>query len=376
MTTPVKAAASVASVVVATDADVRDVEIAASSPLAAKEPAEEEEGSGFKCCMDFGYEYEEVLTSWEIYTLDRIEGAVTTYWCKPPPSVLGVRYHKWEGMRPDVPERYQRWEGIRERNVILGLGFMLSGHARKLPNVFERIGLLLLYMAVWFWCYSYVVKYRGEVAGCQQLWVEQCVPRALGGGCEGDCAESATLALTPRRLSNFHAIMAWEQVPSALKDEALHCVSDLEVDSLCSLPMCARGEGGCDHGLCTCVVRNSPVNEFVKECMLYMFFFKVLYWPFYLIQTFDLKGIARCIGGCGTVFFFGLIMAMTLQDILSYEERASEFVWHIMRFLMTFAVLCVFEVVKAFFLGFVVGSYVVQRYCHSLVARIWKYLLC
>merc|ERR1712051_1079934 len=103
---------------------------------------------------------------------------------------------------------------------------------------------------------------------------------------------------------------------------ALQCASDREVSGICGMPMCSDSEEPCVNGFCACVVRNSPIEEFVKECILYMFFFKVLYWPFYLIQTFDLNGIARCLGSCGTVFVFCLIMAVTLQDILSYETRA------------------------------------------------------
>lgn len=346
------------------------------SEVVVSSPAQDDKDKGSACCVDFGYEYEDVLTGWEKGVLDRIDGAIRTICCRPPGE---VHYHKWEGMRPDVPERYQRWEGIRERNVIMGLIFKLAGNSRKLPMLYERIGLLFLYMAVWFYCYSYLARFRSEMVGCQQLWVERCVPQHLGGGCVGDCANDTILSFTPRRLSDFAEVLAQYDAPPAFRYNVPKCADDLQATDLCGMQMCSASEDYCDGGLCTCVIRIGRVKEFVKELILYMFFFKLLWFPFYLIHNVDLRGIhrvAHCVGLCATITATCLVFTITLQDIHSYETRVRALALHVVRFFLSFASLCCFEVVKGFFLGFVVGSYVIQRYCPSFVARIWKYFLC
>eukprot|EP00429_Kryptoperidinium_foliaceum_P054550 CAMPEP_0176080234 /NCGR_PEP_ID=MMETSP0120_2-20121206/40132_1 /TAXON_ID=160619 /ORGANISM="Kryptoperidinium foliaceum, Strain CCMP 1326" /LENGTH=414 /DNA_ID=CAMNT_0017413997 /DNA_START=1 /DNA_END=1245 /DNA_ORIENTATION=+ len=329
------------------------------------------------CCGGNGevkYQYEAVLFDCEKKVLDKVEQAAASSHCFGAQS-RSSEFHPWEGIDPNIPEHYQRWESIRERNVILSLLFWLLRHGRHEPTGCERINLLLLYMATWFWCFSFLERFKGREVACQQEWIETCVPVSLGGGCSDDarCAELAVIETTPDALKDYRAI-ARKRSSLKARERSLQCLGDDEA-RICNLSMCSGSNEPCDGGFCDCRVAGHQVIQGFRDLLLYMLFFKVVYFPFDMLLRYELTGCWHNLGVIASIAASALVALVGAQSFWAYDPRGRTFAIVLLRFLFTFLCLCLFEAIKAFALGYLVGTYVVQPNCWSIAARIWKYLL-
>jgi len=291
---------------------------------------------------------------------------------KPRPT----EFYSWEGIRDDVPERYQRWESIRERNVILSLVLGLLGHGRKQPTSRERIHLLLLYASVWYLSYAFALKYRGE--GCRKGWAQTCVPQQLGGGCSSQCARQEVLQQTPQSFAKYEKVLKVAAVTVNVHDAL--CVINGNFSSPCEIPMCApRGQKTCisdrrgASGMCKC-----QPNSLVFEVVLYTVLFKLLYMPYWYLFVFDLQEFgswcAWIVARSAMALYLMLFLAGFVMQV-QYFHSFGGVVLETIYWLMSFCVICCFEVVKAFTLGFLVGSYVLRPMCGGLPAGVWKFFL-
>lgn len=338
------------------------------------ESGDAEAGCCGSCCDAGAVEYEDVLFGCEKAVLDRVEAASQSTHCFGPRREDG-KFQDWEGIDPNFPEHHQRWQGIRERNVIFSLVFWMLRRGRKEPTGCERINLLLLYMAVWFMCFSYLERRKRDAVSCEQSWIHACVPESLGGGCHNAslCAELVTLDATPKKLKDYAAVMGKRSSEFA-REQSMECLGD-DVGLVCRMPMCSAANTPCDGGLCDCRAVENPVLQYMREIFLFTIFFKVLYFPFDLLLRFELKGVWHVLG-VGASFAVGVLLLLGgAVTLWLYEPDGRSFGLSATRFALTFISLCSFEMIKSFTLGYLVGTYVIQRNCCPTAARIWKYLL-
>lgn len=281
-------------------------------------------------------------------------------------------------MSDKVPERYQRWEGIRERNTILSLGFGAFGYGRKQPTKAERLHLFLLFAFVWYLAYSINLRRRGRP--CRKAWVEKCVPESLGGSCTVDCATEEVLAETPDAFSDYNSVMESTRYGAELDEAA--CLQGSTAPDLCTIPMCTTGGDACidepdsSDGFCMCY---SGVWAYLVEILLYTILFKLLYMPFWYLLVFDLK---KCCGSYAhwcieslVVILYLFIFTISVAILYRYMNDMTGFLWESGFWFVTFFLLCLFEVVKSFTFGFLVGTYVVRPLCGPFVAGCWKFML-
>lgn len=346
-------------------------------------------------------EYEGILTSWECKLVDITDRACRA--CCPFRRVRRslrtekldgggdqrrsdgesatknpAHYSWWEGMRSDVPERYQRWEGIRERNAILSLAFGIAGRCRKQPRLNERTHLFLLYAAVWFFSYSITIRRRGIT--CRKAWVETCVPVDRGGGCIDTCASTVVLGATPEGFADFSAVARSSR--HKLDINKMRCVESGVVESVCDLPMCARrggeaciSDGHQPSGLCPC---DPAVGARIYEVLLYTVAFKLLHYPYWLLYVRDLSSWHWCLrrmAYASSIVIYVFLFTMSFHVLWSYLEDSGAVLWETGAWLISFASLCLFEVVKSFTVGFIVGAYVIDALCCHTVSQIWKFCL-
>jgi len=289
----------------------------------------------------------------------------------------------WEGVSDKVPERYQRWEGIRERNTILSLAFGLAGHGRKQPTKLERVQLFLLYAAVWYMCYAIMLR-RSSYA-CHRTWAEACAPVSVGGGCtvEAECADEEVLARMPDGFSDFSELRA--RTSFVVEHSDAKCLESGAAASMCQMPMCAPGdEMPCFRdsdsvgGFCYC---EDYFVLMIFSTLLYTVMFKVLYYPIWLLSGFDLDTMCfncKTVGRTSNLFVFLLYVVLTLcaaMMIGRYTGSTSGLGVETLQWFWTFVALCLFEVVKAFSLGYVGGAYVVYPLFGPCAARAWKFAL-
>jgi len=359
-------------------------------------------------------EYEGVLTSWEMCAADHVDkcarkvcpfkscqkrrdakvAAITS----PSGSSTATpashhshghpHYYWWEGMSDKVPERYQRWEGIRERNTILSLGFGVAGYGRKQPTKVERLHLFLLFAFVWYLAYSINLRRRGRP--CRKAWVEKCVPESLGGSCTVDCSPAEVLAETPEAFSDYEAVK--ESTSFAAEFEEAACLtgsikfekSRRRLTSTCTIPMCATDGKACidepdaTEGFCICY---SGIGAYFVEALLYTILFKLLYMPFWYLMVADLKALPWCLKGLHwcvetlVVVLYVFIFGISVVILYRYMNELKGFLWETGWYLMSFFIMCLFEVVKSFSLGFLMGTYVIRPLCGPFVAGCWKFML-
>lgn len=364
-------------------------------------------------------EYEDVLTAWEKKMVDVVDywarkvcpfKCIDGWWrwccCRSTQmagkvaagdSSQGSKHHDrkhhhrkepkrrkffwWEGMREDVPERYQRWEGIRERNTILSLIFGLFGHGRKQPTKFERMQLFILYASVWYLAYSMSLRRRGRP--CRKAWVDACVPEHLGGGCRGigdlgNCSSANILAMTPEAFNDYGNMRSSTRIGINIKEA--ECVK--AGHSPCSIPLCAAEGATCEYkqdglkGFCRC---NSWIRLVVWDTIMYTFFFKLLYMPFWYLFVTDLE---IYLGRAGNFLvaltvapLYIIILMLSVVILWTYMETAGGVAYETMFWFFSFVCLCCFEVVKSFTFGMLLGSYVIRPICGPCVSGVWKFLL-
>lgn len=395
--------------------DACDVAGGTAAPTGAgaeKRVTEIRMGSEADEAVDASYEYEDVLTNWEKCTLDVVDGLARQYcpfkkcareqhkrlvgpgdaepstsmeWSNWPdsPSLGGARRNRhswWEGMRDDVPERYQRWEGIRERNTILSLVFKLCGHGRKLPTLLERVHLFILYASIWWATHIFATRLHGNA--CRKGWVEACVPLDLGGDCRVGCATASVLDRTPEDYRDYDTVRhaTWTK----LDVRRAPCLKE-NVSAACLHPMCAPlDEESCLSrkvqefygGFCAC----APLFKFyIFQVLVYALMFKVLYMPFWYLFVLDLR---RCCGPCMAVVFrcipvpvYVVMLLFGNRWLWEYVHDEHAFWMEFLYWCLSFVVLCLFEVVKSFLLGFVLGRYVISALCGQCSGAIWKFML-
>merc|ERR1711920_416980 len=88
----------------------------------------------------------------------------------------------------------------------------------------------------------------------------------------------------------------------------------------------------------------------------------------------DCKAVAR-LSVLIVFFLFGFLVLIAVGLLASYTGSATGVGRETLSWLLSFVVLCLFEVVKAFTLGYVGGAYVVYPLFGPCVAKAWKFLL-
>lgn len=297
------------------------------------------------------------------------------------------RHAKWEGLREDVPERYQRWEGIRERNPVLSMAFGLTKFRRKQPTRAERVHLFVLYGAVWYFAYAFTLRRRGRA--CRKSWIEACVPEDQGGLCTTNCANRSVLERTPAAFAKYEDLR--EATMPSVDLNSLACIQEGAVRSACEVAMCTEAatrsclsDPKASDGICVC---DSNEDRVVLESIIYSLLFKIIYMPYLYIFWTDLPNsrITRCLPDkyrhvpdymiqCTTVGIYVGLFAIGLFTMEVYFNNLAGILWESLWWFWTFLVLCTIEVFKAFFLGYILGSYVLSPLCCPCFSRIWKFM--
>jgi len=119
-------------------------------------------------------------------------------------------------------------------------------------------------------------------------------------------------------------------------------------------------------------------NSLVFEVVLYTVLFKLLYMPYWYLFVFDLQEFgswcAWIVARSAMALYLMLFLAGFVMQV-QYFHSFGGVVLETISWLMSFCVICCFEVVKAFTLGFLVGSYVLRPMCGGLPAGVWKFFL-
>mmetsp|Transcript_101350 Transcript_101350/g.285862 ORF Transcript_101350/g.285862 Transcript_101350/m.285862 type:complete len:1060 (-) Transcript_101350:152-3331(-) len=379
-------------------------------------------------------EYEDVLTGPEKRLLDWCDWLISAFCmcCCQRRADDGQReYRWWEGMRHDVPERYQRWEGIRERNAVLSFVFGLVGNGRKHPTLGQRVHLIFLYLALYFFSYSAMRSLHDYEADCQMLWEEECLrhpaidhntsglntsaPRGLlnlltasldsecpwlsstsspdemgcfsGGSCNvethgWDCCGSGMRMRCPEgyRACNATVDDAGLDFVCQRSCAAYGGVRGCEGScrqSPCDLPMCADQGPSCwDEPMagpavasfCRC---KSYASFLLTELILFSLVFKVIYLPFRMLFFVALGKVSCCVQAL-VAFICALLFYMGgcfLYTAVTDGHLGVEMAFWV----MTVFLLSLLEAVKSFVGGYLLGTYVLGPLCPKWVSRVWKF---
>lgn len=290
-----------------------------------------------------------------------------------------------------LPHRFRSWEKNRESNVVLAFICGLLGAGRPQPSACERSVLLLLYASI-----SYVVFFASFLSGpaaCEASWVAQCVPPELGGTCVSQCAAPAVLAMKPAWVSyrrvldgspfrslNFTAIVN----PQAWVNETKAAAAWTP----CMLPLCTDTSpctglfvrkvfcepGGHEGRNAMCPCPTSAWVTFFGSFIVKLPFIKVLYVPALKVFSTDFETSPYCclrmlntILATFTVAYSGYLFWHTVET--AFGPLLPPFV---AKWLASFLVFTVFEAVKGFLLGHVIGYYFVRPLCPACLWALWR----
>merc|ERR1712183_494280 len=101
--------------------------------------------------------------------------------------------------------------------------------------------------------------------------------------------------------------------------------------------------------------------------------------PFWYLFVADLERRFGCfVDWCVSISVIPLyicIMIIAVAILWSYMDSSDGLIWETLWWFVSFMLLCCFEVVKSFTLGFLVGSYVIRPVFGPCISGIWKFLL-